>query len=246
MERRSAPFALPAPRRSGRRAWHAGLPLWCNAALRGTARSGRRWSRIFDGAVGRAQSVRLDGATLWRQVWERAVADVSCAHQCRACSRRRGSRRRRRGVAACRSPDPRRTSRCRFVRSGNRIRFVARGGIAALTASRDSSVIATATVGNDGVFTPPDVTTGAAGDIFSVEALEVEDDEAAAAPRLAQVPFAVSINAQQFSADAVLWTYLAPQSPMTVSPSAAATLEVPASPLRRPSPRARIAPSLLV
>jgi len=190
---------------------------------------------VFDGAVAaHAVEVRLDGATLWRQSMGNALYSVaasvpvliSVAPATDGAARDDTGR-----VVAAGTPlltvtyggityvDTLPLRVLRLAEPTWQLGFVARGGAAALTASRDSSVIATATVGNDGVFTPPEATTGAAGDIFSVEALEVEDDEAAAAPRLARVPFAVSINAQQFSADAVAWTYLAPPSSMTVSPS---------------------------
>jgi len=95
--------------------------------------------------------------------------------------------------------------------------LVSRSGAAALVAARASSAVAAAAVGADGVHalrTGADVT----GDAHGVSAFEVEDLAADAAPHLAHLPFAITINAQQFSADPREWTYLAPPTLTTVFP----------------------------
>ena len=108
--------------------------------------------------------------------------------------------------------------------------LVSRAGAAALTAARDSSKTAEATVGNDGIHMPPECDAGkqrydyasaecgVVGDVHAVQAFEVEDLEPTAPPRTASVPFQVSINAQQFSADPARFTYLAPHTPASVFP----------------------------
>ena len=96
--------------------------------------------------------------------------------------------------------------------------LVARGGAAALVAARATSAVAAAAVGADGVHLPPtdvDVT----GDAHAVSAFEVEDLAPDTAPHLlARLPFAITINAQQFSADPREFTYLAPPTLAAVFP----------------------------
>ena len=96
--------------------------------------------------------------------------------------------------------------------------LVARGGAAALVAARATSAVAAAAVGADGVHLLPtdaDVT----GDAHGVSAFEVEDLATDTAPHLlARLPFAITINAQQFSADPREWTYLAPPTLAAVFP----------------------------
>ena len=95
--------------------------------------------------------------------------------------------------------------------------LVARSGAAALVAARASSAVAAAAVGADGVHalrTGADVT----GDAHGVSAFEVEDLATDAAPHLVHLPFAITINAQQFSADLREWTYLTPPTLTTVFP----------------------------
>ena len=103
------------------------------------------------------------------------------------------------------------------ARAGWHFGFVARGGVAALMAARATSAVAAAAVGSDGVHVPL-LGDDVVGDAHAVSAFEVEDLSTDAAPHLAHIPFAITINAQQFSADPRMWAFLAPPMLAAVTP----------------------------